>query len=295
MINSVKENIPHTDITQLLILGKSSKATDMRDKMYAFYALTYLTMTPDYRRSPELLFIETAHDYINNILDVDSYASCHGLSYEHRTCQLMSIIYSAGHLHQHHQHHTLPSWIPDWTFGWHLAPVWCRSIPNFPKGSPKDDWTMGIRSEYRAGGHERGKFEILNGSSGELRISALIFDTIVLVNDITPAATPDVSQELATSPAEWDAPDASELRYGRHFFTTAKGHVGIGTPGIAAGDETAIFRGGDVPVVLRPCSMPESQANVYKLLCECYIQSPVVMSGTLLQENQSLAEDIVLI
>ena len=290
MIASQKEALAHTDITQLLILGKSSKATDPRDMVFAFYGLTYLTTAVNYSRSPEWLFIEVTHMYINALRYEASYDSVHSLTEGQKTFQLMSILYSAGALHQHYE---LPSWIPDWTYSWHIAPVWASGIPNFVPAFGKDEWTTGIRSEHRAGDDKLETFEILEGSRGQLRISALIFDKILLVDELTPASTPAASQEISRpSSAGHDSP---EIRYGRHFFTTINGHVGMATPGIVAGDECAILLAGDVPVILRPCPDPARKSRIFKLLCECYIQAPAVMSGDLLRNNWTNAEDIVLI
>ena len=293
---SQKESRAHTDITQLLILAKSSKATDVRDMIYAFYGLTHVTTFPDYTRPVERLYIDIVQMYISSIQWETSYAKWHELTETHKTFQLMSILYSAGALHQHYE---LPSWVPDFTYSWHLAPVWCKTIPNFVTGSSKDDWTSGIRSEYRAGGENVETFEILEGSRGMhlLRVSALIFDTIVSVNELTPASTPDTSQLLATSPTEeiWDSSESPTLRYGRHFFTTVGGHVGIGTPGIVQDDVVAILVGGDVPVVLRPCPDRDGKSRAFQLLCECYVQSPAVMQGNLFASDWTLADDIVLI
>lgn len=101
MIASQREALPHTDITQLLILGKSSHATDVRDMVYAFYGLTYLTSSVTYSRTPEWLFVEICHMYITALRYVASYDSVHGLTEQQKSFQLMSILYSAGTLHQH--------------------------------------------------------------------------------------------------------------------------------------------------------------------------------------------------
>ena len=111
MIASQREALAHTDITQLLILGKSSDATDVRDMVYAFYGLTYLTSAVTYSRDPEWLFVEIIHMYLEALRYTASYDSVHGLTEHQKTYQLMSILYSAGTLHQHR---ILPSWVPDW-------------------------------------------------------------------------------------------------------------------------------------------------------------------------------------
>ena len=296
MISSQKESRAHTDITQLLILAKSSKATDVRDMIYAFYGLTHITTFPDYSRPAERLYVDIVQMYINSILWETSYSTWHELTEDHKRFQLMSILYSAGTLHQHLE---LPSWVPDFTFSWHLAPVWCKTTPNFVTGSARDEWSLGIRSDYRAGGEGMETFEILEGSRGLhlLHITVLVFDTIISVNELTPATTPNNSQMMASSPTEesWDSSESPTLRYGRHFFTTVGNRVGIATPGIAQDDVVAILPGGDVPVVLRPCPERAKSLRAFRLLCECYVQSPLVMQGDLFASDWTLAEDIVLV
>lgn len=228
--------------------------------------------------------------YATSILG--SYASWDQLSEQGKNVQLMSILYSAGALHQHY---SLPSWVPDWTFSWHLAPVWCKATPNFP-GPGNDSSSTGFRSDFRAGGveHRPNDFEILDGI--EMKLSALVFDHIVMINEMTPASTPATSQELPLVPATaLEEAGMSELRYGRHFFTTSNGHIGLATPGIDIGDATAILLGGDVPVIIRACRGRDGPTKAYKLLCECWVQSAAVMSGELLRTNWTSVEDIRLV
>lgn len=114
---------------------------------------------------------------------------------------------------------------------------------------------------------------------------------------MTPSSTPGATeQELSTSPSDsWDADDPANFRYGRHFFTTTKGHAGLATPGIRESDSIAILFGGDVPVVIRRYADYGGKSKAYQLLCECYIQAPAIMQGDFLRENWTLAEDIVLL
>ena len=291
MIASQKEGLAHTDITQLLLLAKGSKATDVRDMVYAFYGLTLLTTFPDYKRSIERLYADLIHMYVNSIKWETYYSSWHDLTEDQRTFQLMSILYSAGALHQHY---SLPSWIPDWTFSWHLAPLWCKSTSNVVTNSGKDEWSMGIRSKFRAGGERRETFEVIDGAYGmhHLRVSVIIFDAIVVTSEMTPASTPGVDEPEAI---ESGSVESSSIRYGRTFFRTEKELVGLATPGVDIGDEIAAVLGGDVPVVLRPCETPDEQGKAYKLLCECFVQNDAIMFGELARTDWTLAEDIVLI
>jgi hypothetical protein len=304
MIAGQKEALAHTDITQLLILSKSSQATDSRDMVYAFHGLTLLTTVPnysapldhsdpDYRRALKRLYIDTAEQYINSIRWEPSYSNWHKLDDGQKTFQLMSIIYSAGVLHRHLE---LPSWVPDWTFAWHLAPVFAKTIPNFLPATGRDEWSKGIRSEYRAGGDQMDIFE-LSKHQLHLRISALLVDTIVLVNEITPAPTPNESQVLSTSPiSRFENEDVTNLSYGRHFFTTEQGYIGFTTPGTIESDEVAILVGGDVPVVLRRVTDKSGgSTHTFMVLCECYVQSPAVMHGDYLKQNSADAIEITIV
>jgi hypothetical protein len=272
--------------------------------VYAFHGLTLLTTVPNYsapldHSNPEYqselkrLYIETAEQYINSIRWEPSYSNWHKLDEDQITFQLMSIIYSAGILHQHFD---LPSWVPDWTFAWHLAPVFAKSVPNFLPAAGKDEWSKGIRSEYRAGGDQLETFELAKHKL-HLRVSALLVDTIILVNEITPAPTPNESQELSTSPVgRFGLEDVANLSYGRHFFTTEKGYVGFTTPGTVEGDQVVILVGGDVPVVLRRVTeASENRASRFTLMCECYVQSSTIMHGDYLKENWTDAIEINII
>ena len=291
MIASQRQGLFHTDITQLLILAKSSKATDVRDMIYAFYGLTLLTTFPDYTRSAEMLYADIVEFYITSIKWDTYYSSFHNLTEEQRTHQLMSILYSAGSLHQHF---TLPSWIPDFTFSWHLAPVWSKTTSNIVTRSGKDEWSVGVRCDYRAGGEVRGEYEIINGpyEMHKLRISAIILDTIATVSENTPATTPGPNEENQLAP---ETTESATLKYGRAYFKSTMGHVGIATPGVETGDVLAIILGGDVPVVLRPCGDHDEKSRAYKLLCECFVQSDAVMYGELARMEWTNAEDVVLI
>lgn len=291
MVASQRAGRAHTDLTQLLILAKGSKATDVRDLVYAFYGVTLLTTFPDYTRPVEMLYADIVHMYINSIKWETSYSTWHNLTEKQRTHQLMSILYSAGALHQHYD---LPSWIPDWTFAWHLAPLWCKTTSNIVTGTGKDEWSAGVRSDYRAGGNERGEFDIIDGPYGmhKLRISVFMFATISNVSETTPASTPGLDAESVVSP---DAVGSATLRYGRACFQTNEGHVGVATPGVDTGDKVAIILGGDVPVVLRPDGHHDEKSRAYKLLCECFVQNDAIMQGGLARTNYTRAEDIVLI
>lgn len=293
MAASQREGLLHTDITQLLILAKSSRATDFRDFIYALYGVTLLTTFPDYTRSIGRLYCDVAHMYVNSILYEEYYSRWHGLNDDHRTQQLMSVLYSAGILHQHYD---LPSWIPDWTHMWYLASIWCKTTSNVVTGTCKDEWTAGVRSDYRAGGSKLETFEVINGAYGmhRLRLAVLIVDHVTNVSETTPASTPQLDDDSPISPDSGVGSIDTTLTYGRTFFETSTSLLGIATRGVQPGDIVAIVLGGDVPVMLRRSRETTTDSNTYKLLCECLVTSASVMNGDLAAMKWPKAQDIVL-
>ena len=259
--------------------------------IYAFYGQTLLTTFPDYTRSVEMLYAEIIHFYVTSLTLETYYSSFHSLTEQRQTHQLMSILYSAGALHQHYR---LPSWIPDYTYSWHLAAIWCKPTVNIVTGSGRDEWSVGVRCDYRAGGEQRGEYEIIENAYGmhKLRLSVIVFDTIAIVSETTPATTPGEVEESHTF---FETTESATLKYGRSYFRSANGHVGIATPGVEAGDVLAIMLGGDVPVVLRPCEQHDEKSKAYKLLCECFVQSDAAMYGEMARTEWTNAEDVVFI
>lgn len=294
MIAGQRDCKAHTDISQLLVLAKSSQATEVRDKVYAFYGITVVSTTPDYTRSIESLYTDIAQNYINNIEAL--YDGWRDLTETQRTFQIMSILYSAGALHQRY---ALPSWVPDWSFAWYLAPIWCTTTANMVE-SNREVGKAGIRSEYRAGGTERDLFEIIDsGPLQQLRLSALLVDQVTslgnddelldpVINGSDPAAS--VPQGGLNTPQV-----ANSVRYMRIIFRTARGFVGVATQGIDVGDYLAILLGGDVPVILRHVAAPVPECRSFRLLCECLVRSHAVMFGDYLLARSNDAETIVLV
>lgn len=243
------------------------------------------------------MFVDITHHYINSILFDDYYSRFHGLSDQRRSQQLTSILYSAGRLHQH-DHYRLPSWVPDWTYAWYQAPLWCKTESNIVTNSGRDEWSAGIRCDYRAGGDKLETFEFIDGGRGshQLRLSALLFDAVTQINEITPVRKPVTTGDTSpSSPTGLSVTlDSPTFSYGRGFFTTLRGTSGMATQGIRTGDVLAILLGGDVPVVLRRATSSDT-SEMYELLCECFVHSAEVMGGDLVRTDWGLAKDIVLI
>lgn len=297
MIAQQKEGKPHTDVSQLLVLAKSSQATEDRDKIYAFYGMTFVSTTPDYLRSTESLYVDIAHNYINNI--EACYDDWKDLSETSRTFQLMSMLYSAGALHQNY---SLPSFVPDWSCSWELAPIWCQTGGSNATSLATADGRESIRSVYRAGGAERDHFQVIETSSAsiQLQLSALIIDTIAVLGE-----TDEAMERIMHSDHFQDAIEAEELekteiatsmQYMRIFYLTTRGLVGVATQGIQTGDVLAVFLGGDVPVILRPTeAQTDTQLRLYTLQCETIVASDYVMSGDYVRSRWTRADDILLI
>ncbi|EMC98427.1 hypothetical protein BAUCODRAFT_32462 [Baudoinia panamericana UAMH 10762] len=300
MSASQSKGLFHTDIMQLLILAKSSQATDVRDKVYAFYGVTllrthpYYGEIPDRKTSIERLYVEIACHYVNSILYDDYYSRWHGLNEARRTQQLMSILYSAGRLHQHHN---LPSWVPDWTYAWYQAPLWCKTESNLATLLPRDDWSAGIRSDHRAGGERRETFEIIDAATArhQLRVSALIFDSILETYEATPAMTLSEEHGPLEPSDSATALHSPTLSYGRDFFKTTKGFFGMATRGIRQNDTVVLLLGGDVPFVLRAFNRESNGTKTFMLLCECYVQANSVMVGDYMRTEWSRSEDITIL
>ncbi|RMY13898.1 hypothetical protein D0868_01758 [Hortaea werneckii] len=296
MIASQRKALLHTDITQLLILAKSSQATEVRDKVYAFYGLTLLSTYPDYNFPVEKLYVDITEHYINSLLWDDYYSRWHGLSEQQRTQQLMSILYSAGKLHQHLG---LPSWIPDWTFAWYQAPFWCKTDTNVPARRARNDWSLGIRSDFRAGGETRGNFELVPSAMGRnyLKLSVVFVDTVSVHVDESVALSSALVADRSPKPSPHNHSilGSSAYSYGRDFFLTVTGAVGMATRGIRRDDRIAIVLGADVPFVLRQAREDPVGMDTYELLCECFLEAPQIMDGTLAGRERSLAKDVLLV
>lgn len=282
MIAQQKEGKPQIDVSQLLILSKSSNATDIRDKIYAFYGMTIVNTSPDYTRNVEALYTDVAHNYINNI--EACYADWNNLTDQQRNFQLMSILYSAGALHQTHR---LPSWVPDWNEPWRLAPIWCRTVPT----AVELDGRESIRSEFRAGGDARDHFEVIQSNpQPRLRLSVVMVDELALVSEA------ESTSELTNTWQDNDAlPMSAAMQYMRAMYKTKTGLVGVATQGVKTGDMLAIALGGDIPVVIRESSIRAGGRKCFELQCETLVSSHGIMYGDFLRAEWPLAQDILLV
>ncbi|KAM5353828.1 hypothetical protein ACJ41O_000478 [Fusarium nematophilum] len=68
--------------------------------------------------------------------------------------------------------------------------------------------------------------------------------------------------------------------WGRRFFVTKKGYMGIAHPGARAGDAVALFSGGRVPFIVRGVSGNSEAREYYRIVGEAYVHG--VMDGELL-------------
>ena len=73
---------------------------------------------------------------------------------------------------------------------------------------------------------------------------------------------------------------------GRRFFTTLGGYMGIGPPGMRAGDMICVFLGGNVPWVIR------QEGSEYTLVGECYVHG--IMKGEIMQTPHLPVQDLII-
>ena len=72
----------------------------------------------------------------------------------------------------------------------------------------------------------------------------------------------------------------SRALHNRRLFLTSKGYYGVGHNSLEPGDVCAVFRGANVPFILRAVSPDEQsryRSHCYKLVGEAYIQG--IMNG----------------
>lgn len=298
---------PESDITQFLVMAKASEATIIHDKIYAFKNMTTIATPVNYAEEPEKLYTDAIKKHIIAIQTGGGHSNeTEAIRLAREAFQLTSILYSAGKLSQRLP--GLPSWAPDWTAAWNLAPLWCRPSSCIEKGQGRNKQTP-LRGNFRAGGDELKTFKLqsFHGFSG-LLLSVISLDTIVSVTEISPPPTPALSSSSLLSEPVTESSyvlSTPEIRYGRVCFETRQGYQGLASPGIEPSDAVAIILGGDVPVILRhrplprPSSTQDGGLETYELLCDCLIESADVMSGGIvwqsMRDGLDQVQDVVLV
>lgn len=298
---------PESDITQFLVMAKASEATILHDKVYAFKNMTTIITPVNYEEEPEKLYTDAIQKHILAIQSGGGHSNeTEAIRLAREAFQLTSILYSAGTLSQLLPR--LPSWAPDWTAAWNLAPLWCRPSSCIEKGQGRHKQTP-LRGSFRAGGDELKTFKLqsFQGFSG-LRLSVISLDAIISVTEISPPPTPALSSSSLLSEPITESNhvlSTPEIRYGRVCFETRQGYHGLAAPGIEPSDAVVIIVGGDVPVILRHRPLPQSSSaqdgglEVYELLCDCLVESADVMSGGVvwqsMRDGLDQVQDVILV
>jgi hypothetical protein len=152
-INGLRAGQP--DPLDLLIDAKNYRATDTRDKIYAFLGLCEFDIEANYGISTVDLYVRFANQYVRKVLagPQDTAEPCR---------KVMDLVLSAGRAAQQEK---LPSWVPDWST--HLP-----TRPLVPRPLPPTPYVHG----YYAGGSDPSQIELVDGD--RLRLSAKLCDSV---------------------------------------------------------------------------------------------------------------------
>jgi hypothetical protein len=154
-INGLRAGQP--DPVDLLIDAKNYRATDARDKIYAFLGLSQFDIEADYKATVVDLYVRFATQYLLRALSDPRIAG-------RSSRKVMNLISSAGRANQREH---LPSWVPDWST--HL-----QTRPLVPRPLPSTERVPG----YYAGGSALSQIELLG--ENRLLLSAKLCDSVAI-------------------------------------------------------------------------------------------------------------------
>jgi hypothetical protein len=155
LINALRAGQP--DPVDLLIGAQNYRATDARDKIYAFLSLSNFDIEANYNITTVNLYVRFASQYLLRALSDPQ-------TVEESSRKVMTLILCAGRANQREH---LPSWVPDWST--HL-----RTRPLVPRPLPSTEHVPG----YFAGGSTLSQIELL--SENRLRLSAKLCDSVAI-------------------------------------------------------------------------------------------------------------------
>lgn len=294
---SNKTYTAHQDLLSLLCKGRTCKATEPRDKVFALLPLLEDPkdiFQADYNKSTEIVFIETATWLASNT----------GISF-------LSCVQGDSSL-------SLPSWVPDWSI--HFRTPWILGL-------------NGLFYPLRASLHTQAVAKVLNipNQLPELKVRGIVVDTIrTITTDLNirsarnPFATSthyspveafisefqsyrsalgsnavklpkyghwnQTTNDPTVRPPDWmilyglpferasemtdneHAGDVTYFCYDRQLFTTTKGHLGVVTSKARVGDLVCCFLGAGVPFILRKVDegCAEETSRHFRLVGEGY-------------------------
>jgi hypothetical protein len=152
-INGLRAGQP--DMLDLLIDAKNYRATDARDKIYAFLGMCQFDIEANYEVSTVDLYVRFANQYVRKVLSGPQDTA-------EPSRKVMGMVLSAGRAAQKEN---LPSWVPDWSSHSPTRPLVPRPLPPTP-------WVPG----YFAGGIGPSQIELIGGN--RLRLSAKLLDSV---------------------------------------------------------------------------------------------------------------------
>jgi hypothetical protein len=166
---------------ELSILSKMLKASDHRDKIFAFLGLGLVPgPVPKYDQPPQKIYTHYALNYVTDACKLAE----RGINEKNHNFQLLGLLYTAGAMN--HERPGLPSWVPDLSVHSYTKPFWYD-----PAHCTCADKKHLI---YAAGGNSIAKVELLGNN--RLRLPAKHFDIIQqagIVEFILPAAGPNAT------------------------------------------------------------------------------------------------------
>lgn len=156
------------EYSQFAMLSKSYRATDDRDKIYAFLGFQIVPgVVPDYDLSSESVYSSCAIRYITDCLQVARENSQHKDVREEQNSRILGLLYSAGKMNQ--KLLGLPSWVPDLSVELYTKPFWADIHSCC---CPDKEHAI-----YTAGGDDKAaRVEIIGNS--RLRLPGKLFDVI---------------------------------------------------------------------------------------------------------------------
>jgi hypothetical protein len=155
-INRLRAEQP--DPVDLLIGARDYRASDPRDKIYAFLGLSRFDIEANYETTTTVdLYVRFAGQYLLKALS-DTHID------GKKSRKAMNLISSAGRANQQEQ---LPSWVPDWNMPLQTRPI-------VPHPLPSTDHVPG----YYAGGSALSQIELLSGN--RLCLSAKLYDSVAI-------------------------------------------------------------------------------------------------------------------
>lgn len=174
------------DVFEVFTFSKNCDATDDRDKLFAFTALSYLQIRADYSKEAEEIYMEFGRNFIRKALKEDRTTQSRSEGRNEPRTVISAFLCNAGKLGQKYD---LPSWVPDWSVRQSTRPFWAtKSWPD-------------RKMVYNAGGDTLGDCDL---QSYSLTVSVHLVDRIATVGTVDLMHIRDLSgKELQSRCFQW--------------------------------------------------------------------------------------------